>query len=395
MEGRRRLRIGIDISRTIGEQTGVGSYAASLVRGLADTDADNEYFLYPYFWECFPPNFRRARVPERPNFHLWTEDLPLEEIHRRWMTEEADRVVGEVEVVHSTAFTAPLLKESALVVTIHDTTFLTHPEFHTQANREFCLRNTKRAAKLATMIIVPSLNTRRDLLRHYPTPEERVAVIPEAASEDFYPVRDQNAVRQVLAKHGISYNYLLFVGTIEPRKNLVTLLRATADLLKNGRPRYLLVVAGASGWLNSNVYQLVQSLGLQSYVRFLGYISREELRVLYSATRVFVYPSLYEGFGLPVLEAMACGAPVITSNTSSLPEVAGEAAVLVPPTDVGALKEAIAAVLSDQQLRLRLRQQSLKQAARFSWRETARRTLGIYNRAVKQKKQTWTVGASQ
>ncbi|MBI3302412.1 MAG: glycosyltransferase family 4 protein, partial [Deltaproteobacteria bacterium] len=341
------MRIGIDISRTVGEQTGVGSYTASLVRGLADIDAENEYLLYPYFWECFSPNFRRVRVPQRPNFRLWAEDLPLEEIHRRWVTEEADRVIGGVDVVHSTAFTAPLLKKSRLVVTVHDTTFLTHPEFHSQANREFCLRNTHWAAKLATMIIVPSLSTKHDLLQHYPILEERIAVIPEAAAEDFYPVRDQTEVRRVLAKHGIFHNYLLFVGTIEPRKNLLTLIHAVADLLKNGQPRYLLVIAGASGWLNSHVYTLVQSLGLQDGVRFLGYVGAEELRALYSAARVFVYPSLYEGFGLPVLEAMACGAPVITANTSSLPEVAGEAAILAPPTDVGKLKQAIAAVLND------------------------------------------------
>ena len=376
------MRIGIDISRTVGERTGVGSYAASLVRGLADIDAENEYLLYPYFWECFPPDFRRARVPKRPNFRLWAEDLPLEEIHRRWMTEEADNVVGQVDVVHSTAFTAPLLKKSHLVVTVHDTTFLSYPEFHTQSNREFCLRNINWAAQRAAMIIVPSLSTRRDLLRHYPIPEERIAVIPEAAAEDFYSVRDPNEVRRVLAKHGIFYNYLLFVGAIEPRKNLVTLIRAAVDLLKKGQPRYLLVIAGASGWLNSDVYQWVQSLGLQDGVRFLGYVEAEELRILYSAARVFVYPSLYEGFGLPVLEAMACGAPVITSNTSSLPEVAGEAAILVPPTDVGELKQAIEVVLSDRSLRLRLRQQSLKQAARFSWRETARRTLEVYKKAV-------------
>lgn len=382
MERRRRMRIGIDISRTVEERTGVGCYAARLVKGLAEIDTENEYLLYPYFWECFPPQWRSAQTPEKPNFQLWGEDLPLEEIYRRWTTGEEDQVAGGVDVIHSTAFTAPALKRAKLVVTMHDLTFLTHPHLHTPTNREFCLRVTEKVAERAAMIIAPSLSTKHDLLQHYPILEERIVVIPEAAAEDFYPIRDQTEVRRVLAKHGIFYNYLLFVGTIEPRKNLLTLIHAVADLLKNGRPRYLLVVAGASGWLNSDVYQWVQSLGLQDCMRFLGYVEVEELRALYSAARVFVYPSLYEGFGLPVLEAMACGAPVITSNTSSLPEVAGEAAILVPPTDVGELKQAIEAVLSDQQLRLRLRQQSLKQAARFSWRETARRTLEVYKKVA-------------
>jgi glycosyltransferase involved in cell wall biosynthesis len=287
-----------------------------------------------------------------------------------------------MDVVHSPGFTSPPFKKTKLVVTVHDLTFLLYPRLHTDANRDFSLRETARAAGRAATIIVPSLATRRDLLRHYPISEERITVIPEAAAEDFYPVRKQNEVQRVLAKHDIFYNYILFVGTIEPRKNLVTLIRAAADLLKDGRPRCLLVIAGASGWLNSEVYKLVQSLGLQDCVRFVGYVAAEELRVLYSAARVFVYPSLYEGFGLPVLEAMACGTPVITSNTSSLPEVAGEAAILAPPTDVGELQQAMAAVLSNQPLRLRLRQQSLKQAARFSWQETARRTLGVYRRAA-------------
>jgi glycosyltransferase involved in cell wall biosynthesis len=376
------MRIGIDISRTVEERTGVGCYAARLVKGLAEIDTENEYLLYPYFWECFPPQWRSARTPEKPNFQLWAEDLPLEEIYRRWTTGEADQVAGGVDVIHSTAFTAPALKRTKLVVTMHDLTFLTYPHLHTPANREFCLRVTERVVERAAMVIADSYSTKRDLLQHFAFPEERVTVIHLAAGEDFYPVQDQDMIRRVLAKYQIFHNYLLFVGTLEPRKNLLTFLRACTDILKSPNPSYLLVIAGASGWSNAEIYRETQSLGLQERVKFLGYIPDEDLLVLYSAARVFVYPSLYEGFGLPVLEAMTCGAPVITSNTSSLPEVAGEAAILVPPTDVGALKQAIEAVLSDQQLRLRLRQQSLKQAARFSWRETARRTLEIYQKVA-------------
>ena len=376
------MRIGIDISRTVEERTGVGHYVARLVKGLAEIDAENEYLLYPYFWECFPPQWRNAQTPGKPNFQLWGEDLPLEEIHRRWVTGEADEVTGGVNVLHSTAFTVPALKRTKLVVTVHDLTFLTHPHLHTPANREFCLKQIERLAERAAMVIADSYCTKKDLLQYLAFPEERVTVVHLAAGENFHPVQHEDTIRQVLEKHEIFHNYLLFVGTLEPRKNSLTLLRACADILQSSRPPYLLVIAGASGWANAEVYRETQSLGLRERVKFLGYVPDADLRVLYSAARVFIYPSLYEGFGLPVLEAMACGAPVITANTSSLPEVAGEAALLVPPTDVGALKQAIEAVLNDQQLRLRLRQQSLKQAARFSWRETARRTLEIYKKVA-------------
>jgi glycosyltransferase involved in cell wall biosynthesis len=366
----------------IGERTGVGSYAANLVRGLAEIDNENEYLLYPYFWECFPPQWRSVQVPQKPNFQLWGEDLPLEEIHRRWATEKTDEVTGGVNVLHSTAFTVPAFHKTKLVVTVHDLTFLTHPHLHTPANREFCLKQIERLAERAALVIADSYCTKKDLLQYLAIPEERVTVVHLAAGEDFHLVQHEETMRQVLAKYEIFHNYLLFVGSLEPRKNVLTLLRAAADILKSAKPPYLLVIAGASGWLNSEVFQEVQSLGLRERVKFLGYVPDVDLRALYSAARIFIYPSLYEGFGLPVLEAMACGAPVITANTSSLPEVAGEAALLVPPTDVGALKQAIEAVLSDQHLRLRLRQQSLKQAARFSWRESARRTLEVYKRVA-------------
>jgi glycosyltransferase involved in cell wall biosynthesis len=376
--GKMQLRIGIDISRTIGERTGVGTYADSLVRGLSKIDTENEYILYPYFWECFPPNFRQAHIPRQANFHLWIEDLPLKKIQRRWLTTDPDNAMGNVDVVHSTAFTSPPQTKSIHVVTIHDITFLTHPEYHSSANKEFCLKHTQCAVEKAAKIIVPSFSVKRDLLEHYPITEERVAVTYEAAAENYYPTMDQTEIQRVLAKYGVGTNYILFVGTIEPRKNLVTLIRAAENILKKGYPRYSLVIAGPSGWLNSEVYELIRSLGLQNYVLLLGHVDPEELRSLYSAATVFVYPSFYEGFGLPVLEAMACGTPVITSNTSSLPEVAGDAAIQIPPMECAQLEQAIAALISDQALRLRMRQQSLEQAARFSWQDTASRTLEIY-----------------
>jgi glycosyltransferase involved in cell wall biosynthesis len=376
----RPLRIGIDISRTIGESTGVGSYAASLVTALAEIDRTNEYLLYPYFWECFPPAFRSARAPSQSNFRVWTQDASLDKVRRRWLAQAPDAAAGGVDVVHSTAYTTPDLGRARLVVTVHDLSFITHPQFHTEANRSFCVRETGRAAKLAAMVIVPSRVTKQDLQRHFGVPDDRIAVIPEAAAAEFHAVDDAGEIRAVLDKHRIEGDYLLFVGSVEPRKNLTGLLRAAAGWLRRAPSRQL-VVAGPSGWLNDDVGRLVDELDVRAHVHFLGYVDRADLRALYAGARAFVYPSFHEGFGLPVLEAMACGAPVITSTTPALDEIAAGAARLVAPEDEDELRRAIEEVADDDAERARLRALGLERAARYTWRETAERTLDVY-RAV-------------
>jgi glycosyltransferase involved in cell wall biosynthesis len=184
-----------------------------------------------------------------------------------------------------------------------------------------------------------------------------------------------------LARLNIYKNFILFVGSLEPRKNVRTLIKAYAEYLKVNPDQYTLVITGGRGWLNDDIYALVAELGLERHVRFLGYIQESDLRCLYSVAKVFVYPSLYEGFGLPPLEAMACGAPVITSHTSSLPEVVGDAAILIDPDNVEELFHAIRTVLLDDDLRLRMRKNSLERAKLFSWTRTAQQTLAVYREA--------------
>jgi glycosyltransferase involved in cell wall biosynthesis len=380
VQQRRLIRIGIDISRTLGEPTGVGRYAAGLVDGLAAIDQENEYLLYPRFPDCSPQEPEHARVPARPNFRLWTFDR--DGGRARWFTPTEARAFGRVDVVHSTAYTAPALLRARLVVSVHDLSFVTHPRFHTEANRSFCLRQLEQAVAGDTHFLVPSLATRRDLQRAYLVPSARISVAPYAVGEEFAPIEDPSLIAPVLTRHAIEPPFVLFVGTLEPRKNLDTLLRAMAAVRAHDAPRCQLVVAGPSGWLNRPTHALVDELGLRSTVRFTGYVPDAELRALYSAAHVFVYPSVCEGFGFPVLEAMACGAPVITSNVSALPEVAGDAAILVPPDGVAELRQAIAAVLKDAELRARLRAQGGRRAALFTWEETARRTLAVYRAAV-------------
>jgi glycosyltransferase involved in cell wall biosynthesis/ubiquinone/menaquinone biosynthesis C-methylase UbiE len=374
------MKIAIDVSLAVGESAGVGSYARGLLEGLAAIDAENEYVLYTYL---DLPQSPQPIFPQRPNFALWR--LPLDGEHWERMWSGADlppkQALDAVDVIHSPFFNAPKEHHGALVVTIHDVSFLLQPQFHIEANRLHCLQGTLNAALYADRIIAVSQQTRKDLIDYFAVPEERIRVIPEAPRRVYAPERNIEIIRGVLERFGIFHNFILFVGSLEPRKNLKTLLQAYATYVTRHAGKELLVVAGGKGWLNDDLPKIVAELGIAERVKFLGYAQEVDLRVLYSAAKLFVYPSIYEGFGLPPLEAMACGAPVITSNTSALPEVVGDAALLIDPHHSEALSQAMQTVLRDDGLRLRMRQRSLARAALFSWERTAEETLAVYQEA--------------
>ncbi len=376
--------IGIDISRTLGQPTGVGWYARQLVRALSEVDSENQYTLYPFFWFCHPQDYKKARAPSKPNFRLHHANRSFEELQDRWTEGRypVDKVLGPINLLHSPAYTAPYVPGKKLVVTIHDMSFLTHPHFHTEENRSFCMIQSLRASRYADAIICVSEATAFDVRRYLHVPKERLFVVREAAGPEYRRLDDAREIGERLLHLGIHENFILFVGTVEPRKNLTTLIEAYAEMKAESEHPEWLVIAGGSGWKNEQIYERVDELGIADAVKFLGYICTDDLVVLYNACRAFVYPSLYEGFGLPVLEAMACGAPVITSNCSSLPEVAGEAALLVDPENTGMLRQAMKSVLSDSSLRAELRRKGQLRADRYSWRETARQTRGIYQRCL-------------
>ncbi|MBN1422979.1 glycosyltransferase family 4 protein [Candidatus Fermentibacteria bacterium] len=375
-------RIGIDISRTLGQPGGVGLFADRFVRALVRVDTTNRYTLYPFFWFCHPPDYRQAFKPKTRNFRLHDQNRSFETLRRRWSGEDLPprELLGPVELLHSPGYTAPYVPGIRLCVTIHDMSFLTHPHFHTEENRKFCMVQSLRAARLADAILCDSQSTADDVRRYLHVPLDRLFVIPGAAGPEFRRLEDSQAIALTLLRLGITENFLLFVGSVEPRKNLSALIEAFARLkLGSQRPEWL-VIAGGTGWKNEQIYERVRELKLEHAVRFLGYLPVEDLVVLYNACRAFVYPSLYEGFGLPVLEAMSCGAPVVSSGVSSLPEVAGDAALLIDPHDGDALVEAMEAVLDDAGLRATLRAKGVEQASRFSWEQTARLTVEVYQR---------------
>ena len=271
-------------------------------------------------------------------------------------------------------------KTGRCVVTVHDVIPLVLPHTFTRRHRLVVRTALARVRRQADLVVVPSRAVQRDVVRYLRVPEDRVAVTPHGCEARFNPAADDVAAAAAAARYGLPARYLLAVGTLEPRKNLTTLLRAFARLRDRSEvdPALGLVIAGARGWLDDPIFRTVQSLGLEDAVRFPGFVDDDDLPALYRGAELVVFPSLYEGFGLPLLEAMACGVPVVASNTSALPEVAGGAAMLVDPLDIDAMAQAIARVLDDEALRARLREDGLARAAQFSWDVAACRMLDAY-----------------
>jgi glycosyltransferase involved in cell wall biosynthesis len=276
---------------------------------------------------------------------------------------------------HATEHLLPRLP-CPTVLTVHDLIFERYPEHHTATNRAFLKQAMPTFVRAATHIIAVSEQTKRDLMELYGTPAEKITVVYEGIDAGFSPA-GPDAVERVRGIYSPERPYLLMVGTLEPRKNHLTAVRALARLKAAGRPHRLLI-AGGQGWLFDEIRRQIDSLGLHDDVRFTGYVPDAELPALYSGAACLLLPSLYEGFGFPVLEAMACGTPVVCANVSSLPEIAGDAALLVPPMDDEALAAIVARVLADPELAAKLVRAGLEQAGRFSWSRCAGQTVAVY-----------------
>jgi len=291
--------------------------------------------------------------------------------------------LDDVDVFHASDVLNLRIPGAAAVTTIHDLTSLLFPEYHTAENIALLAEKYRFAQEEAEIVIAISQSTREDIVKYLGIEPERVAVIAYGCDPRFHPLA-ADEVRHGLNKWGLAPgNFLLYVGTIEPRKNLVRLLEAYAEARGMfNAPRPQLVLAGAIGWKAAEFLQRMEALGLGDEVHLIGPVASVDLPVLYNGAMAMVYPSLYEGFGLPPLEAMASGTPVITSRVSSLPEVVGDAAVLIDPRDSGDLTQAIVNVASDARLRRHLRTSGLDRAKLFTWEKTALETLAVYRQAI-------------
>ena len=371
------MRIAID-AHSIGAKLGGNeSYAANLIEALAEIDLSNEYFLY------VTTNHAYDRFHGRwPNFTVRTT-LPHTPLIRIPLTLSAELRKNPVDVLH-VQFTAPPFCPCPVVVSVHDLSFEHLPQTFNRRSRTQLRLTVRNSVRRAARILSLSEHTRRDIMDTYGIGSESVTAIPLAAPSHFGPVEDHKELQRVRHTYGIEGDYVLYVGSIQPRKNLTRLVQAYALLrskYQNDRfPK--LVLVGKCAWLYDETMRALKETGLNESVVLTGYVPESDLPALYSGSLCFVYPSYFEGFGLPPLEAMKCGAPVVVGNRTSLPEVVGDAGLKVDPFDVSAIAGAIEQLLNNSGLRDEMRAKGSTRARMFDWRETARQTLKVYEQVV-------------
>lgn len=377
--------IGIDASRALRVQkTGTERYSLEIIRHLLTLPESRKYRWRLYLDRPdvearitgHLPDVAHIELRMLPARHLWTHcALAREVTHHR-----PDVLFVPAHVI---PFVVPTSRLPASVVTVHDLGYHVFPETHTWQQRLLIEGGTRWSVRVATRVIAVSQATADDLVTFYHAPAERIRVIHEAPAQTAIVTPDQVAATR--QRYGLEHPYALFIGTIQPRKNVARLLQAYAWLYRNTPVAWDLVFAGAPGWLSESLYEQAASIGLAQHVRFLGYIPDDDLPALLKGALFFSFPSLFEGFGLPVLEAQSYGVPVLTSNNSSLPEVAGDAALLVDPTDVDAIANAMLRLSQDEVLRQQLIEAGYANVRRFSWEKAARETLTVLEEAANAK----------
>jgi glycosyltransferase involved in cell wall biosynthesis len=372
------LRIAIDAHMVGTRETGNETYILNLLKGLAMVDQTNTYDIYTIDRALLPAelgkveNFQAVEVRPASSFLRIPFVMPFV----AWRQ--------SADLLHVT-YNAPPWCPCPLVVTVHDISYDLFPDSFSPRDRLVLSTLVPFSLRRAARVITGSEHTKRDMVGRYGLPEEKVVVTYYAADHAFRPILDRQRIAAIKAKYGITTDFILFLGSLQPRKNLLRLIEAFTLLHEGGALAHKLVIAGPALWRESEVYDRVRKYGLEEDVVFTDYVPHEDMPLLYNAADLFVFPSLYEGFGLPPLEAMACGTPVVASNISSLPEVLGDAAILVDPYDVQQLARAMHDVLSSGDLRQEMAAKGLERARRFSWAETAHKTLEVYQEVCSSK----------
>jgi len=379
------MHIAIDYTPALHQGAGIGRYTRELMAALARIDTDNQYIL---FCAGVEPGLQAPNLPELPaNFTVRATRISPRWLtigwHRLRLPWPAEQLTGECDVFHSPDFALPPLRRARGVVTVHDLSFLRVPQCAEPSLRAFLERAVPRALSRAAHVVADSANTRKDLIELLAIPPDKITVVPAGVSHHFRPVRNNLQLAEVRARYHLPQWFILSVGTLEPRKNFPRLISAFAQLRRHTGLPHELVIAGGEGWLFQDIYDRVAKEGLEGLVHFTGFVAEDDLPALYTLADLMVYPSLYEGFGLPPLEAMACGTPVVASNNSSLPETLGNAALLVDAEDTEAMADAMARVLGNANLRTRLSDLGRAQAARFTWENAARTLLAVYHKVMR------------
>ncbi|MFZ2360177.1 MAG: glycosyltransferase family 1 protein [Anaerolineae bacterium] len=376
------MRIAIDARIAHYTGAGIGQYAVHLAQALARRDTTHHYLLLQSRKD------RRLLVDEphvqreslwTPSHHRWEQGLLAAELKAR----SALRGL-RIDLLHSTDFIPPLRVHSfKSVITVHDLAFLRWPHFLTEDSARY-YGQVDAAVERADHIIAVSESTKNDLVKLLGAPRDKITVVYEAADPIYRPMPREEALASMRSKYPLPEEFILFVSTIEPRKNIATLLHAYRRLLDSYKVSASLVLAGATGWLSQQIFDTVEELGLQQHVTFLGRVQNGDLVYLYNLARCLAHPAYYEGFGLTPLEALACGTPAVVSNVSSLPEVVGDAALLIDPNNEEELAIALHRLLCDDGLRASLRAKGLARARTFTWERAAEETLAVYQRTCHQ-----------
>ena len=366
------MRIGIDARLVFYNRAGIGQYIIQLTEAMARLQPEEDSFVLLQSRKD-QSDLIQSNGFERKS--LWTPS------HNRFEQSALGFEISRLglDLLHSPDFIPPFRRNCKSVITVHDLAFLLYPHFLTKESARY-YGQIDQAWRNTDHIIAVSETTKQDSIKMLGVPEKKISVIHEAANPIYQPVNKEEARQIAKKKYKLDKNFILFVSTIEPRKNLPGLLQAYRRLLDEYKRDEVLALAGSKGWLWEEVYETVDKLNLEKHVAFLGRVPSEDLVYLYNAAEMHVHPSFYEGFGLTPLEAMNCGTPVIVSNTSALPEVVGDAAMMIDPHDIDGLTVAMWRLLTEEELRQDLVDKGFKRAKNFSWLEAAKKTMEVYHK---------------
>jgi len=371
------VRVLIDTTGITRKKAGVGVYAKNLIDQLIPAHQLDLFLVVQdddpdFHYDASLEHVTVLKMPSR-----WLRRIPLRILFEQTVLPFLIRK-HQIDVVHSLHYSFPLFRFGVpSAVTIHDMTSLLMPEVHKGLRMHYHRFFIRRASRWADGLIFVSRSAKNDFITLVGEPRGISTVVYHGINAEFRPEYDELAITRSRNQYGLPSRYILYIGTVEPRKNLDRLAQAFAMVSKS-YPDITLVIAGMMGWNQDHLPRLIEDLGLKNHVHFPGFIAERDKAPLIAGCMLFIYPSLYEGFGIPVLEALSCAAPTVTSNTSSLPEVAGDAALLVDPKDTSSLAGAMQAILSDPNLRDELRRKGPEQAMKFTWQRTAQGTTALY-----------------
>ena len=368
------MLIGYDITTIKKFRSGIGYYTEQLLKALLRLVKEDEIILYSNTRESFDelnPNESKQIKKYGSNF------CPIRAF---WMQFMLPRILKKTkpDFCHFTNYLAPLMTSVPIIVTIHDMTLTMFPKYHYLKKRLLSRPFIPVVAKKAKIIITVSENSKKDIIKHFKINENKIRVIPSGVSEKFRPITNEEELEPVRKKYNIDSKIILYVGNLEPRKNLVRLIEAFHTLVKKYNVNRKLMLVGPKGWGYKNIFKRIKELNIQNEILYIGYVPTEDIHLLYNCADIFAYPSLYEGFGFPILEAFACGIPVLTSNSPSLDETASDAALRVNPTDKKAIADGLLKITQDITFRNTLIEKGKQRAKLFSWDEAAKKTLEVY-----------------